>query len=45
MLDRWLHGREESLHLMRVFESHLAGLLKIMAREGRWPGLPSPRGL
>ena len=35
LLDRWLHGREESLHLMRVFESHLAGLLKIMAREGR----------
>jgi DNA-binding transcriptional LysR family regulator len=35
LLDRRLRGREDSLHLMRVFESHLAGLLKIMAREGR----------
>jgi LysR family transcriptional regulator, hypochlorite-specific transcription factor HypT len=35
LLDRWLRRREESLHLIRVFESHLAGLLKIMAREGR----------
>jgi DNA-binding transcriptional LysR family regulator len=35
LLDRLLRGREDSLHLMRVFESHLAGLLKIMAREGR----------
>jgi DNA-binding transcriptional LysR family regulator len=35
LLDRWLQGREDSLHLMRVFESHMTGLLKIMAREGR----------
>jgi DNA-binding transcriptional LysR family regulator len=35
LLDQKLRGQEDSLHLMRVFESHLAGVLKIMAREGR----------
>ncbi|GGF37509.1 LysR family transcriptional regulator [Aliidongia dinghuensis] len=35
MIDLSLHGREGALHLTRVFESHLAGVLKIMARQGR----------
>jgi DNA-binding transcriptional LysR family regulator len=35
LLNHWLHGREQSLNLVRFFESHLAGVLKIMACEGR----------
>ena len=35
VIDLSLRSREGSLHLVRVFESHLAGVLKIMARQGR----------
>ncbi len=35
LLDQCFGQREESLHLQRVFESHLAGVVKIMALEGR----------
>jgi LysR family transcriptional regulator, hypochlorite-specific transcription factor HypT len=35
LLDQCFGQREESLNLQRVFESHLAGVVKIMALEGR----------
>jgi DNA-binding transcriptional LysR family regulator len=35
LLDQCFGQREESLNLQRVFETHLAGVVKIMALEGR----------
>jgi DNA-binding transcriptional LysR family regulator len=35
LLDQFFGQREDSLKLQRVFETHLAGVVKIMALEGR----------